>query len=93
MLAGEVDHLLFVIFAEKLPDDLLGDIAADVLIVVALALHFLFLYCLENPQSSGPLALFLALGGRSAHDYGGSDAVHGFPDERAIAIGDLIDVG
>jgi len=93
MFAGEVCRLLSVIFAEELPDDLLGDVAADVLIVVALALHFLFLYRLENPQSSAPLALFLALGGRPAHDNGGSDVVHGFPDEGAIAIGDLIDVG
>ena len=62
MFAGEVCRLLFVVFAEELPDDLLGDVATDVLIVVALALHFLFLYRLENPQPSAPLALFLALG-------------------------------
>ena len=51
MAAGEVQHLLLVIFAKKLTDDLLGDVSADVFIIVALALHLFFLYLLENSQS------------------------------------------
>ena len=38
----------FVVGADKLPDNLLGDVSTDIFIVVAFAPHLLLLYFFEN---------------------------------------------
>ncbi len=50
MFADQFPHLLLVAFTQKLSNHLLGDVAADVLVVVALATHLLLLYLLEHVQ-------------------------------------------
>lgn len=51
ILLRQIHHLLFIIFPHEFPNNLLGDIPANVFIVVAFAPHLLLLDLAEDAQA------------------------------------------
>lgn len=96
ILLRQVHHFLFIIFPHELPDNLLGDIPADVLIVVALAPHLLLLDLAEDAQAVGLVLVPIVIIGQSlrvAEDDVVGDSQRGrFEHQGAISVWDLVEI-
>jgi hypothetical protein len=51
-------HIILVVFANELTNHLFGDVATDVLIIVALTLHFLLIYFTKDSKSAAVRRIF-----------------------------------
>lgn len=98
ILLRQVQHLLLIILPHKFPDNFLCDVPADVLIVIALALHLLLLDLAEDAESAIWLLMVLSiviieLSVRVAEDDIVGDSERGrFKDQGAVSVWDFVEV-
>ena len=96
VLPGQLHHLLLVVLPHELADDLLGDVPADVLVVVALALHLLLLDLAEDAEPARLFVRAIAIVGlavRVAEDDVVGDSERGqLEDQGSVSVGDFVEV-
>lgn len=95
---GQIHHLLFIIFPHELSNNFFGDVSADVLIIIALALHLLLFDLAEDAESAIGWVMVLPiviieLSVRMAEDDIIGDSERGcFKDQGPISVWYFIEV-
>lgn len=95
VLLRQLRHLLLIIFPHEFPDNLLGDVPADVFIVVALAPHLLLLDPAEDAEAVGLVLAIVIVGCslRVAEDDVVGDSEGGrLEDQGAVSVRDFVEV-